>query len=167
MGCLIDQLADEFSKGELIMVAEAFGLSPTSDWGARRIAEVVLERIRKDGLKDKAQQPRAKELVDDFLYIAFGDQIPEGPSEKKSRGAGKPADVKPEPVATTETNPDCYSYADDQDPACKKCKLYSGCAQERIANLPPCFGKKYDPKDQECRECFEGIFCRQGVENAS
>jgi hypothetical protein len=96
-------------------------------------------------------------LVRDFLYVAEivdedGSVIevsePEG-GDDESKG---------------QTKHPCYSLADDRDPACARCPAYPGCAEERVAQLPACFGRDFDPQEQECKLCIEAVFCKSGMQ---
>ena len=64
-------------------------------------------------------------------------------------------------------SPDCYSYADKRDPACKRCKLFDGCALARVTVRETelhCFGKKFDVRNEDCISCLEAGYCRSAFE---
>lgn len=59
--------------------------------------------------------------------------------------------------------PPCYTFADDYDPACRKCSVYAHCAVARIQSRPSCFGN-YEATDPECESCLEKLNCKLSKE---
>lgn len=168
MGDLVDHIVDEFSASELVIVAESVGLAPTSRWGSRRLVDVIIAKIDKDGIPNppKAEEElweRSESLLEDFLYVSgYTDE-----TGKRLKG-GKTEELDLDDFLDAnniDKEPDCFSYADDADPACKRCIVYRFCAEERIASLPECFGILYDRHNPECKVCLEAPFCKTAIEN--
>lgn len=167
MGDLVDHLADEFSTAELVLVAEALGLAPTSDWGARKIIDAIRIRLGKNGVpEDEPDDARQATLLDDFLYV--GEWIDDDGNILKDEGGIDYPETVEEWMATKGIleKPACFEYADDADPSCRKCPLYVYCGEARIAALPPCYGVMYDGSEVECMECLEARYCIQGTQNS-
>ncbi|MHA2086127.1 MAG: hypothetical protein ACXABD_20470 [Candidatus Thorarchaeota archaeon] len=159
-----DHIATEFKASELVLVAEALGLSPTSDWGSRRLVDAIRIRLKKIGVpEDDPEDERKADLLDDFLYMDHwidddGNITVE--QEVYPETVEEFLKLYEEKSGKKLSKPDCYGYADDEDPACKRCLLYIYCAEERIAALPPCYGVMYNSNDEECRACMEAYYCK-------
>ena len=154
----VDQVARQFTSGELVQVAECIGLSPTSRWGSKKLTESVLAYVSTSGVPKLAAGKEHAGLVEEFLYVA-------GLVDKSGTVQEVTKEQKQELVQFMEEKgikvlPDCYGYWDTLDPACKKCKLGAYCAEERLSNLPPCFGLLFDAVDLECKKCFEAPQCK-------
>jgi hypothetical protein len=165
---LIDHTSTQFSLPELVLVAEQVGLAPTSRWGARRLIDAINAKIDRDGIPEPPDLPsndindleRKLVLVEEYLYIAgFVD------------GQGNPIERKPKKLPLDEfmqlhvipKTPDCYSFADDRDPACQRCMLYIYCAEKRLECLPPCFALLWDKNAAECSVCIDAPFCKDAT----
>lgn len=146
-----EDIVEQFSTSELVVIAEYLGLAPISKWGPRKLVDVIRLHLRQQGLPSLDKEH--SELVEDFLYVDgwIGEQITNHTSTlgEYLASLGKSMDDLPE----------CWSFADDADPACKKCGVYAWCAEHRIQNLPPCFAKLYDAGEEECMACLEAPFC--------
>lgn len=57
--------------------------------------------------------------------------------------------------------PECFGLADEEDPACLRCKLLEECKKSRSESLPPCFGKGYSGDAPECKLCMEQTSCKE------
>lgn len=159
MGTLTDHLASEFNVAELVLIAEYLRLAPVSDWGARRCIDAVLRKVRTDGVPtlppEVEGEPVEVALTRDFLYVSeLIDEAGNLIDAPESKGG----DNKTE----GQNRHPCWSLADDHDPACARCELFESCGQERIAQLPPCFGQDFDPNAMECKLCIEAIYCKSG-----
>lgn len=155
-----DHIVSEFKVGELVLVAEALGLAPVSAWGGRKVVDAIRIKLKKDGVpEDDPKDARKADLLDDFLYV---DGWIDDDGNILKEGGGNPETV--EEFMTLhkieKALPDCFGFADDGDPACKKCVLYLYCAEDRIANLPGCFGIMYSVNEVECDNCLEAPFCK-------
>lgn len=162
---VVDHIATEFGLAELVIIAEQVGLAPTSRWGARRLVDAINSKIDKDGLPnppdvDGQDLERKIILVEDYLYVAgYVD------------GQGNPIERKPKKLPLDEymalhninKTPDCFTIADDRDPACQRCVLYIHCAEKRIESLPPCFALSWDKNAPECTVCIDAPFCKDAV----
>lgn len=163
---LVDHTASQFTIAELVIVAETVGLAPTSRWSQRRLIDAINAKITKDGIPeppdiiDDANIPRNVILVEEYLYVAgFVD------------GQGNIIEHRKDKLSLEDfmalqnisKKPDCYSIADDKDPACQRCLLYKYCIESRLANLMPCYGIAYDATCADCRVCINAPFCKEVV----
>ena len=161
MGDVVDNVASHFKIAELVLIAEFLGLSPVSRCQSRKLIDVVNLKIKVDGLPeppaDEANLSRSEELVEDYLYMAgFIDDEGE-PIEFKKIVNINITDFMA--LHNINAKPSCFSTADDGDPACARCMLYTYCGAARIQKLPPCWGLLYDSSHVECKGCFEAPFC--------
>ena len=175
MGNIIDNLAKEFEAHELALIAEVVKLSPVSRWGNRQYVEAIIISLRKNGIPDSlvGKLSSGLELLEDFLYVSGytdegGNLVDEGdlPPELTGDVIG-PKRLSLEQFMLRENIlevPDCFSFADDVDVNCAKCKLYPYCAEKRLASLPPCFGLMWDSACTDCVEiCMEAPFCKDVI----
>lgn len=163
---LIDHVATQFTAAELTLVAERLGLAVTSRWSQKRLIEAIDVVISKNGIPeppatdDLDQLAQAEILVEEYLFIAGYVDDKGNPLERKS--AKIPLDEWMTLHNLTK-KPDCYSFADDRDPACQRCLLYIYCAESRLAKLPPCFALLWDNNAPECSVCMDVSFCKEAV----
>lgn len=163
MSDLIDNTANEFSSAELVLVAEQVGLAPISRWGNRRLVDAIRLRLRTTGIPDAPPEEkvltRGEELLEDFLYVA--GYVDEDGNQTETGGSDNVGTLE-EFMAkhNIKAVPPCFGFADDADPACSKCMLYIHCAQDRLANLPPCYALMWDGNQQECKDCLEAAMCK-------
>jgi hypothetical protein len=156
---LVDNLANQFKTSELVQIAEAIGLSPTSRWGSRKLIDAILGYIKKSGIpKDLAGTDSRRNMVEEFLYVA-GFINGDGNVEEGEKTDRPPLEEFME-ANKIENRPDCYGYQDDGDPACKRCTLNEYCVEERLENLPPCYALLFDMVAEECKKCFEAPLCK-------
>ena len=163
---LIDHVATEFQAAELVLIAEHVGLGPTSRWTNRRLAETIMTKIDKDGIPEPPptdnlnELQRGEILLEDFLYVA-------GYVDDKGNTLQRKKTKLPLDEFMTLHNiikkPDCFTWADDRDPACQRCMLYIYCAEQRLANLPPCFAILWDGTDANCNVCMDAPFCKDAT----
>jgi len=57
--------------------------------------------------------------------------------------------------------PECFSYFDDRDPACRRCELKDYCVDEQTQERTPCFGELYSPDSEECAGCLDASSCAE------
>jgi len=100
--------------------------------------------------------------MDEFLYVAEyiddeGNLLEEEEDEQIEDVSTQVEEAK----EVDQTPPDCYTFADERDPACKKCKLVRECVLARIDNRPLCFGQFFDDTAEECKVCIEAPLCSQ------
>ena len=57
--------------------------------------------------------------------------------------------------------PECFGLADQRDPACMRCKVFSECMEKHKNSLPPCYGKSYSDVAPECAICIERVSCKE------
>ena len=55
--------------------------------------------------------------------------------------------------------PECFSFAEIRDPACKRCIIFDRCQEARERARPDCFGRSYSAESEECRGCIEASAC--------
>ena len=164
MGDIIDNIAEEFSSGELVLVAEELKLAPTSRWPKRKLIDIINLQLKQKGLPapvaEDAELTTAQELLEEFLYLAgWVDEDGEVSEEmRKELTLEQFQELHGIPAL-----PPCFSTADDDDPACKRCMVYKYCGQERIIKLPACFGIMLDIAHPECIGCLEAPFCKKAM----
>lgn len=162
----IDNVAKEFNSAELVLVAEQCGLAPTSRWGQRQVIEAIIAKIDKDGIPDPPHTDvveelgRGEVLLEEFLWLAGYVDDNGNPVERK---AAKLPLTDYMTLHNISKKPDCWSFADDRDPACQRCLLYIYCGEQRLANLPPCFAVLWDANEAECSVCIDAAFCKEAV----
>lgn len=162
---LTEHLVEDFKHSELIQVAEELGLSPISRWGSRKLISVIRQRLFKNGIPELVDNPTDRQLLlEDFLYEAgyIDDDGNKLPVKEEVYAVDLDEFMQAHNI---ESLPDCFSTADDDDPACKRCAVFRYCAEERIANLPPCFGLLFEVDNEECLVCLEAPFCKQQKSN--
>lgn len=138
---VVADVMEDFSHDELKEIAEELGLRSSYK------PETLIKKISKH-VEDKGIAEDCSELLEELVYVLGYDIEDEEESEEE-----------------IEKIPECYTFADDRDPACRKCKLFAECKVEREKNRPPCFGKLYDPDHPECQICIENQFCRIKMDN--
>ena len=102
---------------------------------------------------------KLSDLLDDYLVNAeFVDE-----DGRVVKGGGKKRlSLKAFLEENGLSKPDCFGFADDGAPECDRCQVYMYCSEDRVENLPPCYGLKYNDKDTECAVCLEAPFCKEG-----
>lgn len=159
MGTLTDYLAGEFTGGELVLIAEYLQLAPVSDWGPNRCVEAINKKLNTDGVPAMPPAQPGEDLglslLRDYLFVAeYTDEDGKVTEALIEKGGG----VSAEDQATYP----CWSLADDSDPACARCQGFDDCAEERVAQLPACFGMEFDSTEEECKLCIEAVYCKIG-----
>lgn len=160
---LVDHLSKQFKPYELVKIAEMAGLAPTSRWGSRKLVDAVLGHIRRNGVPKPPTNPDDAKLLEDFLYTAEITDTKGNLQSKKAAKAGKGGNGNEtlEQVLGDRKQPDCYGYADDQAVECGRCELYKFCADNRVDNLPTCYGTElYTASNPECKVCIEQPYCK-------
>jgi len=151
-------LYKEFNKSEIIEVAKELELSTKVTQSAKVITNMVLDDLNDEGVPEECS-----ELMDEFLYVAGyidddGNLLEEEEEDEQIEDVSTQVDEAKE---VDQTPPGCYTFADERDPACKKCKLVRECVLARIDNRPLCFGQFFDDTAEECKVCIEAPLCSQ------
>lgn len=161
---ITDHLADEFTVAELTLIAEQVGLAPVSRWSQRQLVDAIIAKLDRDGIPhppsgEVEELPKGALLLEEFLYIGLYVDDNGNPIKKTGK---LPLDEFMRQHNLTR-KPDCYGFADDKDPSCKRCVLYLYCAAHRIANLKPCYAILWENGHPECTKCLDATFCKEAV----
>lgn len=151
-------LLQQFSKPELIDICNELSIQHKGKT-SRKLVVAILDDLDNKGLPDD------DEMSDDlweFCDVAgyFDDELEEE-DEEPEEDEEEPAEV------TIENEPDCFSFADERDPACGRCSLFDLCMTERKTIRKTelkCFGIFYNRHDENCQNCLEAGPCRLIVE---
>ena len=142
------------NKSRLIGIAGELDLD-VSSMNVRQIVLVIANDLEANGIPE--DQDCSDELYD---FLVDADYIDEdGNILEEQEGDDEVTDVEEE--HEEEDVPECFTYAEQKDPACARCKLYDACYKERIASRPACFGIHWDMNSEECKICLEFGACRQ------
>ena len=150
-------LYKQFNKSEVIEIAGELELKTKVTQSAKVMTNMILDDLNDEGVPEECS-----ELMNEFLYAAGyidedGDLIEEEDEQIED------VSTQIEDVEEVDQVPDCYTFADERDPACKKCKLVRECVLARIDNRPVCFGQFFDDKVEECKACIEAPLCSQAI----
>lgn len=152
---LAASLYKQFNKSEMIDIAKEIELKVKANQSVKVITNMILDDINNLGVPDECS-----DLMNEFLYA--GGYINEEGNLIEEEEDEQIEDVSiQEDVEEIDQVPDCYTFADERDPACKRCKLTIECVQARIDNRPECFGQLFDERFEECKVCIEATFCSQ------
>lgn len=151
----VNDLISQFDKDEILKVAGELGLLFKIGDRSSVLMEMILKDIDENGVPDTGE---CSDLMFEFLVNAEivdedGKIIEEVVSGDKTE----------EPAMLEQEVPECYSYADERDPACNRCKLMIDCMKVRISNRPECFGRLFDRNAEECKVCLEAPFCMKVI----
>jgi hypothetical protein len=154
-------LIRDFKKSELIDVAKELGfIKAVPEQKASEWVKAIMDDLYSNGVPDfsdcsniLAEFLVAAEIYDDQGNLLQEEEASE-PEPKKSSKA-----IKPVVETNVEIMPECYRYYDENDPACKRCKLANQCKEDQKGILPKCFGNQYDPKAPECQVCIVAFMC--------
>lgn len=144
-------IVSQFTKAEIISIAEEFGLQPDKEDRTLAIIGSIFDDLAANGVPDTSGDTTG--LVDPFLIVAEvfdddGNQIDYIEQDEE--------EVEAEQIE----QPECYGLGDDRDASCRRCKLLEICTQVRIQNRPPCFGQYFDASTEDCKICLEASFCK-------
>ena len=147
-------LHKEYSKDELLQLCEQLDIPKFS---MTDTSKALIDKINED--LDTNGVPTDEDCSDllynylcDAGYIE-GEEVDEEPELEQV--------IEVEPML--ENLPDCYGFADDRDKACKICRVFAQCMEERTMIREqelPCFGKLFDANAEECGMCLEAGPCR-------
>jgi len=150
-------LYKEFNKSEIIEIANELDLKTKVTQSAKIMTNMILGDLNDEGVPEECS-----ELMDEFLYVAEyiddeGNLLEEEEDEQIEDVSTQVEEAK----EVDQTPPDCFTFADERDPACKKCKLVRECVLARVDNRPLCFGQFFDDTAEECKVCIEAPLCSQ------
>ncbi len=148
-------LYKEFNKSEIIKVANELDVKAKVTQSAKIITNTILDNLNDEGVPEECS-----ELMDEFLYVA-GYIDDDGNLKEEDDEQIEDVSTQVNEVEEVDQKPDCFTFADERDPACKKCKLVRECVVARIDNRPACFGQFFDDTAEECKVCIEALLCSQ------
>jgi hypothetical protein len=151
-------LYTQFNKTELVEAAKGLDLTiDPQQMSNRQISKAIIEDLDANGVPEVED---CSDMLLEILHVAeyideHGELLEEVDEESEET----------EPIVETQVEvleevPVCYSFADERDPACNKCRVKAECLQARIINRPPCFGKFFDENSIECQGCMEAANCQ-------
>jgi D-alanyl-D-alanine carboxypeptidase len=154
-------LYKEFNKSEIIEIAKELELETKVTQSAKVMTNMILDDLNDEGVPEECS-----ELMNEFLYVAGyidddGDLLEEEEDEQIEDVSTQVDEVKE--AEEVDQKPDCFTFADERDPACKKCKLVRECVLARVDNRPLCFGQFFDDTAEECKVCIEAPLCSQAA----
>jgi len=148
----MDNLLKQFSKEEILAVAQELGLKVKLSDRASLVLEMIQGDIEANGVPETDE---CSDLLFEFLFNAdIIDEDGNTVGEKEAIEESEETAVEVEVV-----KPECFSFADRRDPACNRCRLLEECAIVRIRNRPACYGRLFDKGAEECKVCIEAPFC--------
>lgn len=163
MDSLAKDLVSDFSKKEILAIAEELDLEFSSRVRSSEIVNSILEDMDENGIPVSDE---CSELLTEFLIAAEyiddgGNVVEDGGDEDSKEGSDEKEEEMPaEP-------PPCFGFADERDPACKRCNAYSVCMEERLATRPECFGRLFSAVAEECKVCIEASPCELAMSKST
>lgn len=152
-------LMREFSKADLLKLTQELGIEADYNTGLVLLLELITDDLEENGIPEKDE---CSTLLDDFLYKAkFVSE--DGELLEKDESVKEVVEIVEEDDKV-DVYPQCWSMADIRAPECKRCILYSQCNEQRVTLRPPCYGKQFEAKDEECQRCIENSYCRAVLE---
>lgn len=150
------EIVKRFGKKTLLGMCEELGVEVRSSVRAADLVDIIDDDLDENGVPEEMSE----ELEDLAFVLGYIDEDGNLIEPDDTEG-----EKEQEEVIDGEL-PDCYGYADGQDPACKKCKIFDLCMAERIALRPACFGTMYDNNSPECHGCIEAMECKRHMEDS-
>ena len=153
------EIYTQFSKTELVDAAKSLDLDINpQNMSNRQISKKILEDLNTNGVPEVED---CSEILLELLYVAkYVDENGELLEEVDR----EPEETEPIVEEAIEVEgivePICFSFADERDPACNRCKVKAACLEARVANRPPCYGLHYDGNSIECQGCMEAVNCK-------
>lgn len=151
-----DAILKEFTKPELVKIANELEIDLPDKATSTRLIININADLTENGIPEEDD---CSDLLEDFLWVA-GFIADDEDDETEEEVEEEPV---PEPVVEESALPDCYGCADERDPSCKRCKVFTGCMAERVSIRErelECFGKLFDINAQECGHCLEAGPCK-------
>jgi hypothetical protein len=157
----IRSVQSEFTKDEILELYDDFIGGPAPEGQTKyELIHSIIDDIEANGVP---VEDDCTDMMLDFLYVTGyvdedGNLLPE-PKEGDEESSDGVSEMTHGGV------PDCYGFADDRDPACKKCTIFEGCMRERVDVRPECFAQLFDDTSEECSACLEYAACKNGYNN--
>lgn len=149
-----------FTKPELIDIADELDLE-VEGFNSRQIVLDIINDLDARGIPDTEEC--SDELFEFLLNINYISDT--GEILEISKKTTEPVQYSEEIVEETPEveKPECFSFAEIRDPACKRCILFDACSVARKKARPACFGLRYEARSEECRLCIESTACRTSM----
>jgi hypothetical protein len=154
---IVKELCTQFKKKEILNIAEELGLSKSVDSASSDVISNILDNLDGEGIPESDD---CSDLMFEFLVAAeYIDEEGNILEEEEDEVEQKTEDIKEIQL------PECFTFEDDRDPSCMKCRVKEECNTERINHRPECFGIAYSDKAEECIACLEASFCKAAVQS--
>lgn len=144
-----------FTKPELLRIAKELSLD-LEGINTRQIVLGIVNDLEETGMpiSDECSDELFEFMLNIDLIDEDGMEIPE--TSEPDQNMVEELLVVHEEVE----RPECFSFAEIRDPACKRCVLFDPCSVARRKARPKCFGLRYSEETEECRGCIEANACR-------
>lgn len=137
----------QFQKRELISIAQEMDLTVDIGTRASDIVAAIYADIEENGVPDTSDESLSDTLLE---FLVAAEYIDEN---------GNVIGEEDEQEISDDELPTCFTYADERDPSCQKCRVFDKCMAERVKSRPKCFGKLYKSTDEQCAACLEALPC--------
>ena len=152
------EIVKRFGKFRLLDIAQELEIDVNEATHSLGVAQSIIDSLEGDGIPD--------EMSDDLFDLC----VAQGYIDEEGNLLVEEDDAEPdEPEADDEPEdgkePTCWTMkvGEPGDPACKQCKFLKNCFARRQENRPACFGKLYDPNNEDCKICIEWKYCKSVV----
>lgn len=159
-------LIKDFTKKELISIAKELEFDNIPEQSSVVWVRCILDDVYLNGVPDfkDCSDALVEFLVASEIYDEKGKLLVEETEEVKP--LSKEPKKQSKPVVTQGDDapkPECYSFWDGDDPACKRCKIVVLCKQAQIDNRPECYGVMFDTTMPECQDCIIAFMCQEAL----
>jgi len=156
---VVKELYTQFKKVELVEVAKDLDIKiDPRRQSNRQISKEILKDLEANGVPEVDD---CSDLTNELLFVAgYIDEQGELIEEVDIEQDDEDEEVEVVEEDLPEKLPPCFTFADERDPACKRCKVKIPCLEQRIINRPPCFGRYYNKHAEECEGCMEAVNCK-------
>ncbi|KKN62961.1 hypothetical protein LCGC14_0506710 [marine sediment metagenome] len=144
-----------FKKNELQGIATELSLESFKSMNVRNLVLTIANNLEDEGIPEV--ENCSDSLFEFLLNTNYIDEDGDVQELEISTGGGVEEEESTEIL--DEDIPECFTYADNRDPACNRCKLYINCYEERISSRPRCFGREFSSQAEECQNCLEFADC--------
>lgn len=176
---------NHFNKEEMVKLAQELGIQASLTQTVVELARNIHGNLITEGIPAEED---CSELLDEYLFtlgyidedgavidpypvLTFGDEWKDANEDTGVEIITAEEDTSDVALSVVEdgdsiivdgkkyTKPDCFTRAEERDPACRKCPVFKLCLEQRIKLRPPCFGKLYQANHEECKACLERLPC--------
>jgi len=147
----IKSVYSQFKKEELISIAVELGLEVSDDVRSKELVSAIYKDIDTNGLPDTDDKSCSDAM---FEFLVTAEYIDDNGNVLTEQKEDEEEEEVPE-----DRLPKCFTYADERDPSCQRCRVFDRCMKERIKLRPICYGKLYDSRDEQCKICLEALPC--------